>query len=297
MERARRVANYWSWLPAFRAVAETEHLPTAAKLACLTPSALSRSIKLLEEDLGEPLFDRSGGRLSLNLRGKIFLSAVREAMRVVDEGTMAMLGLQHTGPIHLYADELIARHVLLPSLAPLLEKYSALEPHIHPRPANIGDALQQGDIDVAIVQSMPAREDLAQQCIAKLEHDLFVAKKPKRGTKTHEIPLVVMDSDTTRGISGHRVELRVGTAQILLDAVRSGAYGAILPVVTGELEGFHRCGLDGLGTTDLVIAHRSEMVLTTRAETVIGVVWEILSERESDLPGLNVMVTPELEGS
>src|SRR5262245_24932867 len=30
MDRAARLTELWSWLPAFRAVAETQHLPTAA---------------------------------------------------------------------------------------------------------------------------------------------------------------------------------------------------------------------------------------------------------------------------
>ena len=36
MEHARDVAQFWSWLPAFRAVAETEHLPSAGKALCVS---------------------------------------------------------------------------------------------------------------------------------------------------------------------------------------------------------------------------------------------------------------------
>ncbi len=59
MERLRRVASFWNWLPAFRAVAETEHLPTAAEALFVSPSALSRAIRLLEKDVGQPLFRRT----------------------------------------------------------------------------------------------------------------------------------------------------------------------------------------------------------------------------------------------
>ena len=48
-ELASLVERIWNWLPAFRAVAETEHLPTASDLLHVTPSALSRTIRLLEQ--------------------------------------------------------------------------------------------------------------------------------------------------------------------------------------------------------------------------------------------------------
>ena len=62
VQRAVRVSQLWSWLPAFRTVAETEHLPTAARMLELSPSALSRSVKQLEDSLGRPLFTREGRR-------------------------------------------------------------------------------------------------------------------------------------------------------------------------------------------------------------------------------------------
>ena len=55
MEHLRRLYRVWNWLPAFRAVAETEHLPTASEMLGLTPSALSRAIKQLEDELVELL--------------------------------------------------------------------------------------------------------------------------------------------------------------------------------------------------------------------------------------------------
>lgn len=82
----RRLLPVWHLLPAFRAVAETEHLPTAGRLLELSPSALSRSIKQLEESLQTPLFDRVGRQLRLNEHGRAFLGVLREAMRRIDDG-------------------------------------------------------------------------------------------------------------------------------------------------------------------------------------------------------------------
>ena len=53
MDKVQRLHRFWSWLPAFSAVAETQHLPSAALKLHVSPSALSRTIRLLEDDLGE----------------------------------------------------------------------------------------------------------------------------------------------------------------------------------------------------------------------------------------------------
>ena len=81
MERVRRLARFWNWLPAFRVTAETAHLPTASEALHISPSALSRTIRLLEEDVGQPLFDRVGRNIALNAAGQRLLAAVRDAMR------------------------------------------------------------------------------------------------------------------------------------------------------------------------------------------------------------------------
>ena len=90
MARVQRLARLWSWLPAFRVVAETEHLPSAASALGTSPPGLSRMVKLLEHDLGEPLFARTAGRLRLNAAGELFLDHVRDAMRLLDDGLQTL---------------------------------------------------------------------------------------------------------------------------------------------------------------------------------------------------------------
>lgn len=89
LDRHREVARIWDWLPAFRAAAEYESLQRAGQALALSPSALSRSIKLLEETLGQPLFTRSPTGLSLTEHGHRLLVATREAMRRVHDGLVA----------------------------------------------------------------------------------------------------------------------------------------------------------------------------------------------------------------
>lgn len=57
----------------FMKVAELEHMTQAANELHVAQPALSKTIKMLEEDLGTPLFDRLGNKIRLNQAGQIFL--------------------------------------------------------------------------------------------------------------------------------------------------------------------------------------------------------------------------------
>jgi DNA-binding transcriptional LysR family regulator len=65
MERVRRLRELWGWLPSFRAAAETEHLPTASELLHVSASSISRTVRLLEQQLGVDLFERGGRSMTL----------------------------------------------------------------------------------------------------------------------------------------------------------------------------------------------------------------------------------------
>ena len=75
----------------FVAVAKTENITKAAQDLFITQPALSRVILRLEHELGTPLFDRSGGRLTLNERGRIFLSYIKPALEGINEGVHAVI--------------------------------------------------------------------------------------------------------------------------------------------------------------------------------------------------------------
>lgn len=85
LDRHQQIARVWNWLPAFRAAAEYESLQRASLAIGVSASALSRSIKLLEDNLGVALFIRSPGGLALTGHGSKLLAATRDAMRRVHD--------------------------------------------------------------------------------------------------------------------------------------------------------------------------------------------------------------------
>lgn len=69
----------------FLKVAETEHMTNAAKELHVSQPALSRSLRMLEEDLGVKLFDRLGRRLVLNENGRQFYTSALQFQRGIQD--------------------------------------------------------------------------------------------------------------------------------------------------------------------------------------------------------------------
>ncbi len=76
-------------LPAFRALARLQNLRAAALQLHLTHSAVSQQLKLLESQLGLPLFDRRGRSLVLNAAGAALQRAVEPALDALAVGVRA----------------------------------------------------------------------------------------------------------------------------------------------------------------------------------------------------------------
>ena len=62
----------------FHTVAETGKIASAAEALFISAPALSTALARLEKELGMPLFERSGNRVTLNKQGQIFLRYVEQ---------------------------------------------------------------------------------------------------------------------------------------------------------------------------------------------------------------------------
>ncbi|AWX55047.1 LysR family transcriptional regulator [Brevibacillus brevis] len=79
----------------FLTVARMEHMTEAARSLHVTQSSLSKTIQRLEEDLGVPLFDRTGRKLRLNEFGSKFLSRVERALFELEQGKLELRDLSN----------------------------------------------------------------------------------------------------------------------------------------------------------------------------------------------------------
>jgi DNA-binding transcriptional LysR family regulator len=113
-------------LSAFEAAARHGSFAVAAEELCITPSALSHRIRLLEEFVGERLFLRDGRTVSLSEFGRRYLDVVRTALRTLSEFPLPYRSAPAQPRIKLTVTPTFARCLLVPRLA----EFTALHPEI-----------------------------------------------------------------------------------------------------------------------------------------------------------------------
>ncbi len=120
-------------LPAFRAVARLQNLRAAAEELHLTHSAVSQQIKLLEEQLGLPLFDRRGRGIVLNAAGAALQRAVEPALDMLAEGMRAAqaAGARGAQQIRLTVLPSFAQRWLLPRIGRWHARHPDLVLEVH----------------------------------------------------------------------------------------------------------------------------------------------------------------------
>ncbi|WP_106794422.1 LysR family transcriptional regulator [Aquimarina sp. Aq78] len=87
----------------FVKAAECLNFTEAAHKVFITQSALSQQIKLLEQELGVPLFDRIGKRIQLTEAGSLFLTRARHTLKNAENAKQLIEDLQNlqSGTLHI----------------------------------------------------------------------------------------------------------------------------------------------------------------------------------------------------
>jgi DNA-binding transcriptional LysR family regulator len=139
----------------FVEVAERQHLTQAAAALFLTPSAVSSSIKALEERYGTPLFDRVGRRIETNEAGRIFLAEARRTLASARaaELTLAELGSLQRGSLAIHASQTIASYWLPPLLVRFRQAYPAIALELAvDNTEKVAEAVVEGRADLGFVE-------------------------------------------------------------------------------------------------------------------------------------------------
>ncbi|TFW10379.1 LysR family transcriptional regulator [Oxalobacteraceae bacterium OM1] len=113
-------------LSAFEAAARHHSFAVAADELCITPSALSHRIRLLEEFVGERLFIRDGRTVTLSEFGRRYLDVVRSALRTLTEFPLPYRSVPPQPRIKVTVPPTFARYLLMPRL----HEFTALHPEI-----------------------------------------------------------------------------------------------------------------------------------------------------------------------
>jgi len=124
----------------------------AAKRLGRSPSAISLQMKRLQEDVGVPLFRKSGRGLALTEAGEMTLRTGRRMLALNDDLVEAVRGSALAGQVRLGVSQDFADTVL----PAVLGRFVRLYPHVVVEVriegnAALADAAEHGQIDVALV--------------------------------------------------------------------------------------------------------------------------------------------------
>ncbi len=169
-------------------LADTLHFGRASEASYISPSALSRSIKQLEDEVGAALFERDNRSVALTAEGEIFLSYARDSLSQWDMIRTQLLERsgELQGEISMYCSVTASYSFLFDILSEFRSNYPKIEIKLHTGdPEHAISRVIAGDEDFAITarpDSLPA--GVAFKTIAQSPL-LFIA--PKQGLGGDEV--------------------------------------------------------------------------------------------------------------
>lgn len=218
----------------------------AAQRLHISQSAVSQSIKRLEEQLGQRLLTRTSRRIALTAEGQKLLPLVEKAIRSLED-----IGAQYdegaSGPIRLGAGDTVFRYYLLTPLKQFAEKYPAIRFQVTNRTSGqLMRMMREGALDLAIV-SQPA--DAALDDMLPFADMTYVFAAPEKHYRTYledpgpaalaRIPLLLPEKGTTarRNLDNYlyamditlKPEIELESVDLLIDLARIGMGAAFAP--------------------------------------------------------------------
>lgn len=234
----------------FYYVATTLSFSEASKKLYISQSAVSQSIKALENKLSQTLFIRSTKKVRLTAEGEILLRHIEPAISLIRRGESQLLDSITTGgQIRIGASDTICRYFLVP----YIEQFHQALPNVHIKVINstsIGcvDLLKSGQADFIVVNYPNAYlNNLWSIKRIKQFRDVFVANNSFAFLKDHplslaelsEHPLLMLDKKSTTSeflhslFQQHQLELvpeaELSSNDLLIDLARIGLGIAFVP--------------------------------------------------------------------
>ncbi len=243
----------------FYHVASNLSFSQAAHRLYLSQSAVSQTIRLLEEQLGVPLFIRTTKQVRLTQAGQILFHHIEQAYHFIKMGERNLAdlhGLQQ-GELRLGASDTICRYYLLSFLTQYKQLYPRIKITLINRPSPICiDLLEKGMIDIGIVNIAEkfTRPNLSCQPLIEIS-DILIAGKAYAFLQNgflalddiKHYPLILLEKDSLtrqyidRFFVSHQLtvepEMELGSLDLCLDLVKAnlGLSFAIKEFISHEL--------------------------------------------------------------
>lgn len=289
-------------LRTLRAVAVRGGVVDAARLLHLTPSAVSQQLRLLEEEVGLPLIDRSGRRVELTPAGRL-LAGRAERIEAELSGArqdLAALSGRATGRVVVAGFQSAIRHLL----APALERLGRTHPHIEPGVREQEGAvalreLRTGGVDLVVAEqdggaALPAAPRIAAEALLEDEYRIVIParwrRRPRSIADLATVPWVASPPETACGraldrlAAGHgfvprkaHVCLEFPTALALVAAGFGVAIVPLLARADAPPRMVSLAAVPGVGFRRILLLHRRGPEPVVRA--VIEALREVVAAR------------------
>jgi len=214
----------------FVALAEELSFTRAARKMHVTQSTLSHQIRSLEEEVGQPLFERLASGIVITDAGETLLPSATRALREVDEGLRVMkaapdplVGSLRVGATHTFIVKLIPE-----CLASFVGQHPAVAVVVREMFASeVVRLVAAGELDLGITYEPERRDDLHFEALYVEEMVLAVgaghplaSRKRVRGIELHRMRMVLPSRNSS-------------TRRLLEEGLR--AVGAE-PIVVAEMD-------------------------------------------------------------
>ncbi len=142
----------------FYTVAKERGFTNASKALRIQQPAISRMVKLLEEDLGFKLFEKIGRHVQLTKEGAEVFEYCKSIFGRVDDlkQSLGKISGENKGPVLLGASEPIASHFLPSVVKVYLSNFPEVYPNIYSGPASLlFETLVKGEIEFGLFFHIP----------------------------------------------------------------------------------------------------------------------------------------------
>lgn len=186
----------------FDAIAETLNFTRAAERLHVTQSTLSHQIKQLEDELGTPLFDRSGKHVRMTEAGEVLRSHMTPALQQIDVALNALRAPAGaiTESVRLGTTPSFNTRMVPQCVATLLNHYPGIEVAVEELAAGqILKRLRSGHLDIAVSYPPGDGSDLWFEPLYKEELRLVVGirhplarRRRVRMAELHNVRMVLL---------------------------------------------------------------------------------------------------------
>lgn len=274
-------------------IAEEGSFSRAAEKLFVSQPALSMQIKALEEEVGQPLLDRSGSRVTLTEPGELLAERAKDAAAALDDavGEIRRFGGLERGTLSIASSDTIGEFLLLPILAEFGTRFPGVSVAVHNKATvQIEELIMDNVAEVGLVTLPVVGPQLASRTILSYRELALCPPDGPLGGKSavtlkqlvqHRLLLLphltrsrtLQERDLARANASETTVMELGSVHLQIAFARFGLGIAIVPeyaarreIDSGELIGVP---VTGLAKRQVGVIQRKSRPLSTVARTFL----------------------------